>query len=600
MNEKLFEKDKVSVVIPVYNEERFLRQALESVVKQVDCVILGDNASTDGTENICREFAERYPHIVYFRNEENLGNLENFQRCFTRVQTEFFFHLGGHDTVPSSYVFSLKKKLQETPEALGAYTDRYDVELDGTMNVSRSLLCKKTVDDKGRTWPEYSMLPSPMERQVNVICATTHDNYWSALYRSETTLPIWRMMNHEYTFQAILGIARCGKMVYCDDTIYYRRNVHTDDSLQTFQKRLLGDKYMHLPIYLSDSHWQNAEFGWTDRAKIRLNLFINTADPFLSDDEKKDLFCKYYRKLKQIHGFTTVVLDWNLPENLFLAESMRQMDRQAAHATLAPESMSAKPKGFAKIWREIKRPFLKYRRRMVKSIREIDDLSPIYRLKIPREGVQYLGNDEYGPVSVTARMENGVWEYPDMIVTNQSIGRHFIHDAKKIVNIGSGVGTFEKNNAVEHRETLFVASEFDASSVEFCKQHRSASNVVFCSDNIETLCQTYGQFDLAVCIDVIEHIKNYGGFLQEFVKLAERAVIATPNRDRGHLGMTDLQTPPYKYHTHEFNAGELYFLLKAFYKKVELYSFPDPCQHELIPVGIYSSYGKLVAHCHNE
>jgi glycosyltransferase involved in cell wall biosynthesis len=46
---KQFEKGKVSVVIPVYNEERFLRQCLESVVNQADRVIIGDNASTDGS-----------------------------------------------------------------------------------------------------------------------------------------------------------------------------------------------------------------------------------------------------------------------------------------------------------------------------------------------------------------------------------------------------------------------------------------------------------------------------------------------------------------------------------------------------------------------
>jgi len=50
MSEKQFEQGKITVVIPVYNEERYLRQALESVVEQVDCVIIGDNASTDGTE----------------------------------------------------------------------------------------------------------------------------------------------------------------------------------------------------------------------------------------------------------------------------------------------------------------------------------------------------------------------------------------------------------------------------------------------------------------------------------------------------------------------------------------------------------------------
>jgi len=249
-----------------------------------------------------------------------------------------------------------------------------------------------------------------------------------------------------------------------------------------------------------------------------------------------------------------------------------------------------KPKGLAKIRRKIKN-----------MLRQIGFLpySRIYRRAIPTEGIKYIGNDEYGTISVDARKnDQAFFEYPDMIVANQSIGKHFIQGAKKIVNIGSGVGTFEHCNAAGHSDALFVASEFDSSSIAWCKRNRSMPNVVFTWDDMESLGQTYGKFDLAVSIDVIEHIKDYGRFLNEFVQLANCAVIATPNRDRWHR-MTDLQSPPYQCHTHEFNAGELYFLLKAYYKNVDLYSFPDPLEHEMIPVGIYSSFEKLVAHCSN-
>jgi hypothetical protein len=46
-------------------------------VEQVDCVILGDNTSTDNTETICREFAEKYPHIRYFDTKKFHNNRKN-------------------------------------------------------------------------------------------------------------------------------------------------------------------------------------------------------------------------------------------------------------------------------------------------------------------------------------------------------------------------------------------------------------------------------------------------------------------------------------------------------------------------------------------
>jgi|GEM_PF-3145278 len=323
MNEKLFEKDKVSVVIPVYNEERFLLQTLESVIDQVDCVIIGDNASTDGTENICREFAEKHPHVIYLRNGENLGIYENVKQCILKVQTEFFFHLGGHDIVPSNYVLSLKKKLCETGDALGAYSDRHEVELDGSIHQRHpAKLCKTIFDDKGRSWPEYSMLPSPMERAANVYLSVDPDNYWHSLYRTELTLPYWKKLKADGSANYFFDILLRGKMVYCEDTVYYRRNVHPDDTFNEFQKRTLGEKFAHLekPTYTE---------ARIQRFRNVLNLFLDTVDPDLQDHEKLDVFRRLYSKLKQDYQFKTLELKCDRNENLFLLKEQFRMDRQA-------------------------------------------------------------------------------------------------------------------------------------------------------------------------------------------------------------------------------------------------------------------------------
>src|SRR5450759_3411095 len=59
---------KVSVCVVTYNQEKFIRQCLQSIVDQeTDCdfeVIVGDDCSTDGTRDIVREFAERYPTMI--------------------------------------------------------------------------------------------------------------------------------------------------------------------------------------------------------------------------------------------------------------------------------------------------------------------------------------------------------------------------------------------------------------------------------------------------------------------------------------------------------------------------------------------------------
>lgn len=222
----------------------------------------------------------------------------------------------------------------------------------------------------------------------------------------------------------------------------------------------------------------------------------------------------------------------------------------------------------------------------------------IYQDLLPREGISYEGNDEYGIYDLNIRLNQPEFEYYDMVAVNKAIGDYFIGDAKKVVNIGAGVGTFEFNNAPKHSGTMFVASEFDRTSGDWAKENRPFDNVEYCSDGFDKLLSKHGKFDLAVTIDVIEHVKDYKAFLDGFVKLADRAVISTPNRDRYH-NIQDLRKPPYPYHTHEFNAGELYFILKMYYKNVQLFSQINPASEELVKVGIYSDYEKLTAYCSN-
>ena len=224
----------------------------------------------------------------------------------------------------------------------------------------------------------------------------------------------------------------------------------------------------------------------------------------------------------------------------------------------------------------------------------------IYNKKLIHDinGIDYIGNQEYGLLDLDARLEQEEFEWQDMIATNIAIGEIFLKNVKTVVNIGCGVGTFEHHNAPKFTQIHFVASEFSATSLEWAKSNRNMPNVDYCSLPMDDILQKYGKFDIAVSIDVIEHISNYKAFLDDFVKLASKAVITTPNRDRCYKKIY-LERPPSGKHVLEFNAGEFYFILKMYYKKVTLFSHKDPYDTELIRVGIYSCRDKLIALCEN-
>lgn len=101
------ERPQVSVGMPVYNGEATLRPALESLLEQTYAdleIIVSDNASSDATETICREYAARDPRIRYFRQPANVGAARNFKAVLDRAGAPFFMWAACDDTRSSNFV----------------------------------------------------------------------------------------------------------------------------------------------------------------------------------------------------------------------------------------------------------------------------------------------------------------------------------------------------------------------------------------------------------------------------------------------------------------------------------------------------------------
>ncbi|MCW4458852.1 glycosyltransferase family A protein [Microbacterium sp. MPKO10] len=86
--------------IPVYNGERFLPAALDSVRAQdIDDirVVISDNGSTDGTQEYCRAAAGEDDRIEYHRYDENSGGIWNFGNVLALAKTELFSWMAADD-----------------------------------------------------------------------------------------------------------------------------------------------------------------------------------------------------------------------------------------------------------------------------------------------------------------------------------------------------------------------------------------------------------------------------------------------------------------------------------------------------------------------
>jgi len=114
----------VSVGMPVYNGERHLRAAVESILGQTfqDLeLIISDNASTDGTEGICREFVSRDHRVRYYRNPKNLGAPENVNAVFRRATGRYFKWAAANDECDPRFIEACVEVLDKRQDAVLSY-----------------------------------------------------------------------------------------------------------------------------------------------------------------------------------------------------------------------------------------------------------------------------------------------------------------------------------------------------------------------------------------------------------------------------------------------------------------------------------------------
>jgi hypothetical protein len=134
------ERPLVSLGVPVYNGEPHLRETLDSIVAQDYRpleVVISDNASTDATPTICREYADRYPWLRYHRNDANIGAWRNFNQLPDMARGSCFMWVGAHDLLHPTYVRRCVEILESDLGVVAAYSRGRLVDAEGTLQEQR-------------------------------------------------------------------------------------------------------------------------------------------------------------------------------------------------------------------------------------------------------------------------------------------------------------------------------------------------------------------------------------------------------------------------------------------------------------------------------
>jgi SAM-dependent methyltransferase len=187
----------------------------------------------------------------------------------------------------------------------------------------------------------------------------------------------------------------------------------------------------------------------------------------------------------------------------------------------------------------------------------------------------YQERPEWGPVNLELKLERqrlgGPFEPLEIVLVNRAAAGLIDQRQRRILEVGSGTGLFAWLAGEDPRRTI-AASEFDERARAWASQHRSRPNIVYSGRSLDQFAAK--EFDLAVAIEVVEHIHAFGAFLRALGRVSDAAIITTPNKQRTPFTSV-ARSPEFEEHVREWTAGEFLWVLRAFYARVDVFTIPD-------------------------
>ena len=127
---------RLTVGLPVYNGANYLAESLDALLGQSyeDFeLIISDNASTDGTADICRHYGKQDSRIRYFRQPRNIGLAPNHNFVFEKARGELFKWASNDDLYARDLLRRCVEALDEYPQIVLAHSWTAMIDSSGTV-----------------------------------------------------------------------------------------------------------------------------------------------------------------------------------------------------------------------------------------------------------------------------------------------------------------------------------------------------------------------------------------------------------------------------------------------------------------------------------
>lgn len=238
MNEK--ENKMISIVLPVYNGERYLEEALKSVIRQTYVnfeLIVVDDCSTDRTSDIVKNYMEKDERIRYIRNVVNLKLPKTLNIGFANASGYYLTWTSDDNRYKENALEVMAKYLDDHIDVDMVYANYSEIDLEGNVTRKRYLESPEGIVYKNVVGACFlyrcEVAKAVGEYDTNLFLAEDYD-YW-------------------------IRISKVGKIAHIIDDLYFYRkheasltsNRYDMAVTQTF--RVLEKHFLYLYSFMKNS-----------------------------------------------------------------------------------------------------------------------------------------------------------------------------------------------------------------------------------------------------------------------------------------------------------------------------------------------------------
>lgn len=290
----LFMQKLVTVIVPCYRHEEYVRDCLDSIINQtyqnIELIVCDDCSPDHSYDIICsmkKQLEDRFTSVILIRNDVNQGVTKNLNRMIRLAKGEYIKDIASDDMLMPDCIENLVDYMENHPCDL-AYSNGWEIGED-TKYVPKDSDCKKRI---------YEEKPKSGKNLTGDICAYNFISSPSAIYPKETfeKYGLYDESLMIEDFEYMLRVSVDGNIGYLDkETIWYRVSdnsmSHYDGSDESLARMRKINQCRDYIFAMYEKYCDDAQVARYYNDNVALVISVN---------DKKSL-CRYTDEIKKRH-----------------------------------------------------------------------------------------------------------------------------------------------------------------------------------------------------------------------------------------------------------------------------------------------------------